>query len=56
MPAHIRIAQPNTPLEDGTLVPLTITIANAGQVSVKARLTDPAQQGNALKVVPFWPR
>lgn len=39
--AHIMIMNQETPLEDGTLIPLTLSFATAGEVSAKARFTIP---------------
>jgi hypothetical protein len=48
--AHIRIVQWAEPFEHGSLVPLTLTFANAGDVQIKARLSDPAKEGDAAEV------
>lgn len=48
--AHIRISQPETPFAHGSLVPLVLRFANAGDVAVKARMSDPAQAGPAGEV------
>jgi len=45
--AHIRISQPESPFDDGSLVPMTLTFENAGPVNVKVRLSDPVTQGDA---------
>lgn len=45
--AHIRLSSVSQPMEDGVLLPLTLTYANAGAMNVKARLSDPAQAGRA---------
>lgn len=39
--AHIIIASPDVPFEDGTLIPLTLRFETAGVVSAKARVTIP---------------
>lgn len=44
--AHIRLTT-DTPQQDGSLLPLTLTFATAGDVVVKARLSDPAKSGGA---------
>jgi copper(I)-binding protein len=46
--AHIRLDAQG--LEDGTLVPLTLTFEHAGEVNLKARLSDPTKQGGAEEV------
>lgn len=48
--AHIDIRQPETPFAHGALVPLVLTFAKAGDVTVKARMSDPAQAGAAGEV------
>jgi copper(I)-binding protein len=48
--AHISIRQPETPFAHGALVPLVLSFANAGDVTVKARMSDPAQAGAAGEV------
>lgn len=48
--AHISIRQPATPFAHGALVPLVLTFAKAGDVTVKARMSDPAQAGAAGEV------
>lgn len=48
--AHIQITPDKGELEDGALLPMTLTFAQAGTVSVKARLSDPAERGGASDV------
>lgn len=45
--AHIRLDQD---FADGTLIPLTLTFAKAGDLSLTARLSDPQAQGKAEEV------
>ncbi len=45
--AHVRLSGD---FEDGTLVPLTLTFARAGDVNLKARLSDPQAAGAAGEV------
>lgn len=47
--AHLRI-RPETSLADGSLVPVTLTFENAGDITAKARLSDPATTGPAAQV------
>lgn len=47
--AHIRLTSPDNALADGTLIPLTLTFAEAGPVTIKARLTDPTARGGAAE-------
>lgn len=44
--AHLRIRSEQS-LADGSLVPLTLTFENAGEIRAKARLSDPAKTGKA---------
>jgi copper(I)-binding protein len=39
--AHIAINASDAPLEDGTLLPVTLTFESAGQVNTRARISDP---------------
>ncbi len=48
--AHIRLKGPGETFTDGTLIPLTLTFAEAGQVTAKAKLTDPRARGGAEEV------
>ena len=48
--AHIRLTSPDQPFADGTLVPLTLTFAEAGPVAAKVRLSDPTSTGAAEEV------
>ncbi|MEZ5931589.1 MAG: copper chaperone PCu(A)C [Alphaproteobacteria bacterium] len=48
--AHIRLAAPREAFADGSLIPLTLTFAEAGEVAVKARLADPKAGGAAGEV------
>lgn len=45
--AHIRITAPDEAFADGALIPLNLTFAEAGPVTVKARLVDPQATGAA---------
>ncbi|MEM9431530.1 MAG: hypothetical protein AAGA32_18830 [Pseudomonadota bacterium] len=47
--AHLRLS-PEAPLRDGSLVPVTLTFAEAGDVSLRVRLSDPAAAGRAAEV------
>ncbi len=47
--AHVTL-MPDQPIADGQLVPLALTFENAGRVTAKARLSDPAANGNAQEV------
>jgi copper(I)-binding protein len=47
--AHFRLL-PRAPLLHGQLVPLTLTLAEAGAMSMKARVVDPSVAGDASKV------
>lgn len=46
--AHIQLQ--NVSLAHGQLIPLTLTFANAGEVTAKARLIDPKADGGATEV------
>lgn len=48
--AHIRIATQDEEFPDGSLIPLTLRFARAGEVSLRARLSDPAKTGGASEV------
>ncbi|APE43519.1 hypothetical protein BOO69_08920 [Sulfitobacter alexandrii] len=48
--AHVRIALPETAVAHGDLIPLTLRFETAGDVAVKARVSDPAQTGAAAEV------
>lgn len=44
--AHIRVAPGSSTLDAGVLLPLTLTFENAGEVHVKARMTDDPHSGH----------
>lgn len=44
--AHIMMTPDAAPLEEGALLPVTLTFANAGDVQLKARMTASALQGH----------
>ncbi|MEM9441863.1 MAG: copper chaperone PCu(A)C [Pseudomonadota bacterium] len=48
--AHIRLQGPLETFRDGALIPLTLTFANAGKITTKAKVTDPKGQGRAEEV------
>lgn len=48
--AHIRLALEERTIADGALIPLTLTFAEAGPVTAKARLVDPEATGAAAEV------
>ncbi|MGI9506315.1 MAG: hypothetical protein ACR2RE_25010 [Geminicoccaceae bacterium] len=48
--AHIRLAASDAAFEDGALIPLTLTFAEAGPVTAKVRLSDPKAKGAAGEV------
>lgn len=45
--AHILIAATDAPYETGTLLPLTLSFENAGDIQVKALMSDGQDQGHA---------
>lgn len=45
--AHIRLQNLTGPLSDGRLIPLTLSFQHAGDITAKARLSDPKTRGNA---------
>jgi copper(I)-binding protein len=45
--AHIRMTASSETFVDGSLIPLTLTFAEAGQVAAKAVLVDPKAKGDA---------
>lgn len=45
--AHIRITAGDAPFEVGALVPVTLGFEEAGDVQLKARMSQPAMQGHA---------
>lgn len=45
--AHIRLSLHDRSIANGTLIPLTLTFAEAGSVTAKARLVDPRAEGAA---------
>lgn len=47
--AHIAFA-PDRPLQDGSLIPLMVTFEQAGTVSTRVRVSDPAAVGHASDV------
>lgn len=47
--AHISILSTQNALQDGTLLPLTLTFVHAGSVTTKARMSKPAKAGAASK-------
>lgn len=48
--AHIRLSNIESPMADGTLLPVELTFAKAGKITIKARLSDPAKEGAASEV------
>ncbi|WP_298919921.1 hypothetical protein [uncultured Roseobacter sp.] len=48
--AHIQLAMPSGSVVDGALIPLELTFQNAGTISLKARMSDPAKTGAATEV------
>ena len=48
--AHIRLQGPGETFRDGALIPLTLTFADAGPVTTKAKLVDPKARGAAEEV------
>ena len=47
--AHIIVAGPASGFADGSLIPLTLQFARAGEVSARARLSDPVTTGRATR-------
>ncbi|MEM8950872.1 MAG: copper chaperone PCu(A)C [Pseudomonadota bacterium] len=48
--AHIRLQGSGETFQDGALIPLTLTFAEAGPVTAKAKLIDPKARGDAEDV------
>lgn len=47
--AHIRLAASDATFDDGALIPLILTFAEAGPINAKVRLSDPKTKGAAEK-------